>query len=355
MTITRAAVSLATIGALCTATSVFAQDFSGREAVVWSPGGAYTTALQNYVDAFEAATGGSITLVEASQEAAMAAAAAQVGAGSIEWDGLSSIDEYLMQRLIDGGTIQPIESGQIPGVDQLPDAAVVEHGIAVLNSVVAVSYRDAEGVPALASVADFFNPEIEGARTLSSAPSQAPLICILALSSAGVPVEEFEAGIDVDRCLEIVAGIRDQITAYWETGSQMAQLQIDEEVDYCLCWDGRVIQAAQANPAWNLVYDGGVQMFTYFVVVNGTENEDMMNAFIGHMMDPQLQASFTELVGYSAPLPASVDFLPDSLKPFVSVSDEAQAVLRSLSPAVHATIDRQSVEIGEAWTAFLSQ
>jgi spermidine/putrescine-binding protein len=332
-----------------------AQDFSEREAIVWSPGGAYTTALQNYVDAFEMATGGKIRLVEAGQEPAMATAAAQVKSGNVEWDGLSSIDEYLMPRLINDGVVQKIVAADIPGIEALPASAVNEHGVAVLNSVVAVSYRSADGVTPMTSVKDFFDPSIEGPRTLSSAPSQAPLICILALRSAGVAMEEIADNIDTERCLEVVAGIKDQITAYWTTGSQMAQLQIDEEVDYCLCWDGRVIQAALANPSWNIVYDGGIQMFTFFVYVNGTKNTDMMNAFVGHMFDPALQAKFTELVGYSAPMPQSVEYLPDALKPFVSVSPEAQAVLNSLPPRIHDTIDRQSKEIGDAWVAFLGQ
>jgi putative spermidine/putrescine transport system substrate-binding protein len=346
---------LAIAALISVTTAASAEDFSGREAVVWSPGGAYTTALQNYVDAFEKSTGGKIRLVEASQEAAMAGAAAQVKAGNVEWDGLSSIDEYLMPRMIEEGVLAKVDPKGIEGVDALPKAAVNDHGIAVLNSVISVSYRSDDNVTPLTSVADFFNPDIKGSRTLSSAASQAPLICILALSSRGVSMEELSAGIDTEHCFRIIDEIKDQVSVYWTTGSQMAQLQIDEEVDYCLCWDGRVIQAAQANPSWKLVYDGGVQMFTYFVVVRGSENIDMMKAFIKEMMDPQLQAKFTELVGYSAPLPASADFLPDNLKPFVSVSNAAQAVLKSMPEALHQTVNAQSEEIGEAWQTYLSQ
>lgn len=331
-------------------------DIKGREAVVWSPGGKYTTALQEiYVEPFEKATGAKIRLVEASVDEAMAAVSVQAKAGKVEWDALSSIDAPYIPRLIEEGVLQKVDASKMAGINKLPKAAVIDHGVAVLNSVVTVSYRSADGVTPLNSVKDFFDPNIKGARTMGSGPSQGPLVCILALASEGVSIEEMIKGIDVDRCLQIVSRVKDQVTAYWSNGSEMAQLQIDEEVDYCLCWDGRIIQAALANPKWKITHNGGIQFFTYFTYTKGTKNEDVLDAFVEYMLDPKLQAEFTKQLGYSAPNPESVAYLPEKLKPFVSVTPEAQGGLITVPDALNVSLASQEVAIGEAWQAFVGQ
>ncbi|KKA06874.1 hypothetical protein VP03_31840 [Sinorhizobium meliloti] len=338
---------------LCSA--VHAADLSGKEAVIWSPGGKYTAALEEaYIKPFEKETGAKIRLVEANIDEALAAAAAQAQAGNVQWDGLSSVDAPYMPRLINERVIQKIDASAIPGLERLPKAAVNDYGVALLNSVVTVSYRDDGKVVPLNSVKDFFDPNVKGARAMSSNAGEAQNICALALLSDGVSVKDLSKGIAIDRCLQIVDRIKDQVTAYWSNGSQMAQLMIDNNVDYCLCWDGRVIQAAQANPEWKLQYKGGIQFFTYLAYTNGTKNSDVLNAFSEYMLDPKRQAVFTQRVGYSAPNPESVTYLPDDLKPFVSVTPEAQALLTTLPDVLFETMAAQQVELGKAWQAYVS-
>ncbi|MER8760631.1 hypothetical protein NKH69_34725, partial [Mesorhizobium sp. M0976] len=73
--------------------AVFAADIKGKEAVIWSPGGKYTTALEEaYVKPFEAETGAKIRLVEADQDMMIGAVSAQVKAGNVQWDALSGLD-----------------------------------------------------------------------------------------------------------------------------------------------------------------------------------------------------------------------------------------------------------------------
>ncbi|MER8760565.1 hypothetical protein NKH69_34295, partial [Mesorhizobium sp. M0976] len=136
---------------------------------------------------------------------------------------------------------------------------------------------------------------------------------------------------------------------------QMAQLMIDNSVDYCLCWDGRVIQAAQANPQWKIQYNGGIQDLSYLTYTTGTKKADVLDAFAVYMLDPKRQAEFTKLVGYSGSNPDSVAYLPDNLKPFISVTPEAQAVLTTLTGAMFETMSRQQVELGKAWQAYVSK
>ncbi|RWH78040.1 extracellular solute-binding protein [Mesorhizobium sp.] len=333
-----------------------ATDLKGREAVIWSSGGKYTTALEEaYVKPFEAETGAKIRLVEADADAMVGAVSAQVKAGKVEWDGLSGLDAPYMPKFIKDGLIEKINVSKIPGLEKLPKALRSDYGVPVLNSVVTVSYRNADNVAPLKSVRDFFDPNIKGPRAVSSLAAEAQMVCALALLSDGVSVNDLTKGFDINRCLKIVDRIKDQITAYWANGSQMAQLMIDNSVDYCLCWDGRIIQAAQANPQWQIQHKGGIQFPGFFTYTRGTKNADVLDAFAVYMLDPKRQAEFTKLVGYSSPNPDSVAYLPDNLKPFISVTPEAQAALIALPDALFETMSRQQVELGKAWQAYVSK
>lgn len=336
--------------------SAQAGNFDGREAVVWSPGGKYATAIREaYADPFEKETGAKIRIVEGNIDEALGTLSAQVKAGKVEWDGLSSVDAPWLPKVIDEGLIQKVDSAQMPRINELPKSSLNEYGVAVLSSAVIASYRDAQGVTPLKSVKDFFDPNIKGARSMASLAAEAPLICILALSSDGVSFDELIKGIDVERCLKIVGRIKDQVTVYWSTGSAMAQQQVDEEVDYCLCWDGRSIQAALANPKWHIAYKDGIQFYTYFVYAKGTKNADVLDSFVAYMLEPKLQAKFTEQVGYMASNPGALEYLPDKLKPLVSATPEAQAGLITVPQDLNLTVGKQQAAIGEAWLAFISK
>ncbi|RWA78813.1 MAG: extracellular solute-binding protein [Mesorhizobium sp.] len=333
-----------------------AADLKGKEAVVQSPGGKYTTALEEaYIKPFEAETGAKIRLVESSADEAIAAVSAQVKAGKVEWDGMSSVDAPYMPKLIKDGVIEKIDISKIPGLEKLPKAVASDYGVPVLNSVVTVSYRNTDNVAPLKSIKDFFDPNIKGPRAVSSLAGEAQFVCALALLSDGVSVNELTKGIDIKHCLKVVDPIKDQITAYWANGSQMAQLMIDNSVDYCLCWDGRIIQAAQANPQWKIQHNGGIQFPSYLTYTTGTKNADVLDAFAVYMLDPKRQAEFTKLVGYSSPNPESVAYLPENLKPFISVTPEAQAVLTTLPDALFNKMSGQQVELGKAWQAYVAQ
>lgn len=331
-------------------------DLKGREAVLWNPGGKFTSALEKaYITPFEAETGAKIHLVEANIDQAISAASAQSKAGGTNWDGLTAVDSSYMPRLTKEGVIQQIDASNIPALESLPKAALNDYGIPMMGSVATVSYRDANGVASLKSVREFFDPTIKGARAMSSLAGEAQYICALALLSDGVALDELSERIDIDRRLTIVDRIKDQVTDYWASRSQMAQLMVDNSVDYCLCRDGRILQAALANPEWKIQYKGGIQFFGYFVRISGAKNGDIIEALAAYSLDPKRQAEFTKELGYSAPNPQSLAFLPATLKPFLSATPEAQAALTTLPGALFEQMAEQQVELGKAWQAYVSK
>ncbi|MBB4189758.1 putative spermidine/putrescine transport system substrate-binding protein, partial [Sinorhizobium terangae] len=339
------------IGTATVCTTSFSEassaDFKGREAVLWNPGGKFSSALEKaYIASFEAETGAKIRLVEANIDQAISAASAQSKAGSAGWDGLAAVDSSYMPRLIAEGVVQTMDASDIPSLKSLPKTSLNDYGIPMMGSVATVSYRDADGVVPLRAVSDFFDPTIKGARAMSSLAGEAQYICTLALLSDGVTIDELSKRIDVDRCLKIVDRIKDQVTDYWANGSQMAQLMIDDSVDYCLSRDGRILQAALANPEWEDSVQWRHPVFGYFVRLKGAKNGDIIEALAKYSLDPKRQAEFTEELGYSAPNPESLAFLPDTLKPFISAAPQAQAVLTTIPAALFERMADQQVEIG---------
>lgn len=329
--------------------------YQGRQIVIWSAGGALADAMKDvYIQPFEKDTGAKVRIVEAGFDEALAAIAAQKKAGKVEWDAMSMIDAPVVPRLVNEGLIQKVEVSTIAGLDKLPSNSVSDYGIAVFLASVTASYRQADGVTPLKSVKEFFDPDIKGPRSAGGTASDAQVMCVLALLADGVAVENL-APLDIDRCLSVWGRIKGQVTNWWTTGSEMAQAMIDEQVDYCICFDGRIVQAAKTNPKWTLTHQGGVQFPVYFTYVNGTKNADVLNGFVEYMIDAKRQAEYTKRAGYSAPNPEAINYMPDNLKQFLSVTPKAQAGLTSIPDAVDKALAQQQTAIGEAWIEWLAQ
>ncbi len=343
------------IGSVAGIVSTYAgAQFAGRQVVIWSAGGALAEAMKSvYFEPFEQATGAKVKVIESGYDQALALAAAQVKAGNPEWDALAMVDSPAVPRLVEEGIIQKIDLSAIPSADSLAKGAATDFGIAAFSAAVTVSFRKADGVTPMTSVADFFNPEIKAPRAAGGTAEDAQVMCVLALLADGVPAKDL-APLDVERCLSIWNRIKDQVTVWWTSGSEMAQAMIDNQVDYCLCFDGRIVQAAKANPSWTLTYQGGIQFFSYITYIKGTKNADVLNALVDFMSDPQRQAAYTEKAGYSAPNPAAIQYLPEQLKAFLSVTPEAQAKLTVVPGDVEKALAKQQTEIGRKWMQWLS-
>jgi putative spermidine/putrescine transport system substrate-binding protein len=343
------------IGSLATVMPTSAgTQLAGRQVVIWSAGGALAEAMKSiYFQPFEEATGAKVKVIESGYDQALALAAAQVKAGNPEWDALAMVDAPAVPRLVDEGIIQKIDLSAIPSADALAKGAATEFGIAAFSAAVTVSYRKADGVTPMTSVADFFDPDIKAPRAAGGTAEDAQVMCVLALLADGVPAKDL-APLDIDRCLAVWDRIKDQVTVWWTSGSEMAQAMIDNQVDYCLCFDGRIVQAAKTNPSWTLTHQGGVQFFSYITYINGTKNADVLNALIDFMSDPKRQAAYTEKAGYSAPNPQAIQYLPDQLKAFLSVTPEAQGKLTVVPEDVEKALAKQQQELGRKWMQWLS-
>lgn len=329
-------------------------EFSDVTLVVATPGGDFTAAIKEaYADPFTEATGAEVTLVEADIDGLVAGAEAQGDLDEPEWDLVLSLAYDVVQRLGEGGSLATIDSASIPSYDLLPEGAAFEYGIAIEVDTIVASYTQADGVTPLDSVADFFDPAVEGPRGAAGTASDAPFMCTLALLADGVAPEDL-APLDLDRCFSVWDPIKDQVDVWFQSGSEMQQLMVDDQIDYCLCFDGRVLQAMNTNPDWTFTRENAIGVNYYISVIEGTPETEAANAFIEQTLDPERQAVFVEAIGYSTPNPETVNFLPEELKPLLATTPEEWAKLAPLPDEFWTHLAEASEDIGRAWLEYIA-
>ena len=329
-------------------------DFSGRTLVVQTWGGALAEAEKAaFYAPFENETGAKIKLVESTGESA-AQLKVQVTSGNVEWDLITGWDEATMLRFANEDLLERIDFEKVPGVKELTPGTYFEYGVADEIDAVVAAYSTAGGAKPLASFKDFF--DVKGFPGPRAAPNwgTAAINCMVALLADGVSRDKLFP-LDVDRCLKVWDRVAPSIEVWYQSGSQMQQAMVDNTVAYCFCWDGRVQQARKANPNWTYVYEGGETHNSFIGIVKGTKNLDMALAFLQFTTDPRRQAVFVEKIGYSAPNPKAADYLPEALKPYLSTAPENRAKLLVLTPEENEIVAKETAEIENRWTAWISK
>ena len=84
-----------------------------------------------------------------------------------------------------------------------------------------------------------------------------PAYCLpFALQATGVPTDKLFP-LDVDLAFKKLNEIKKDIAVWWKAGAQPPQLMKDNEVQYAICWSGRVV----GDPAFGLNFAGARPIF----------------------------------------------------------------------------------------------
>jgi putative spermidine/putrescine transport system substrate-binding protein len=144
-----------------------------------------------------------------------------------------------------------------------------------------------------------------------------PHYCLgFAAQAAGVPVDKLFP-LDVDLAFKKLNEIKKDVSVWWKAGAQPPQLLKDNEVQYVICWSGRVV----GDPAFGMNFTGGKADLSYFGIVKGSKPEDKAAAYkLMHEMSlPENQAKAAEVISYTGPSPNLDPLLPkDKLAQFPS-------------------------------------
>lgn len=328
--------------------------FSGRTLTVASPGGALTEAeTKAYFKPFEEATGAKVKVAQTDYGSMPSLLKSTVEAGNPAWDLVTGVDAVLMNNLAGQDLLQNMDSSGVPGIDKLDPQFVEPYGVATEVDAVVATHNPSHGAKALPDTNAFFDVKNYPGTRAAPGPDagQGTVACQLALQADGVPASEL-APIDIPRCLKVWDKVKSSIKVWWATGSEMAQNMVDVNMDYCMCFDGRVQQARKAGLDWDYSLEGAASVTAWIVQPKGAENGDMVRELLKTYLDPKQQAVFVQSIGYSTPNPEAEQYLPEDIKEYLASSKANFPKLLKLTTEQTVVLGKHSDEVERAWSAW---
>lgn len=327
------------------------QPFAGRTITVQSWGGAVTDAeTAAFYRPFETQTGAKVNVAVSTSET-MALLKKQVDSGSAGWDVVTGMSTDLLGTAEKEGLFAEIDYSLVPGADGLAEGAKVSTGLGYDVEGIVAAFSTKDGVKPLTSMADFFDAEnFPGPRGVANW-GIATLQCEVANRAAG---ESELYPLDIEACLKNWQSLDGVDISWYDSGSQMAQSLVSDDVVYCMCYDGRVNQAAAINADWTYTYDGSVGFFDYASIVSGTENSDVAHALLEFMTTPEAQATYSAAIKYSPSNPDALALLPESLQGAMATSPENDSLVYRRPASAVEVVQNQTDDAQRAWDNWVS-
>ncbi len=175
-----------------------------------------------------------------------------------------------------------------------------------------------------------------------------------ALLADGVKPEDLYP-LDVERAFKKLEEIKPDITVWWASGAQSAQLLKDGEVDLIQIWNGRAAAAINDGAPGAFNYEQGIMMADCFVIPKGAPNKDLAMKALGYFVAPEQQALLPLHIAYGPINSKAFDVpgvLTDEMKANVNSSPENAAKQIVLDVAWWGD---NGAEMMERWQNFKQQ
>ena len=268
-----------------------------------SQGGAYQKA-QTVAILDPAAKKLDITVNQDSIPDAWPAIKTQVGSGKPTWDVVDTPTGYCL-RGGEQGLIEKLDFSKMPNAAAMPETYRSAYSVAYefYSSVLAYSQKTYAAGNAPNNWADFWDvKKFPGRRALRNHP-----IATLeaALMADGVAPDKLYP-LDVERAFRKLEEIKPNITVWWTSGAQSAQLLNDGEVDMVMAWNGRVSALINDGAKVGFTYNQGILQSTSLCILKGAPNLATAVRFLNEAVDPVNQAN----------LPLHIDYGPANPKAF---------------------------------------
>ena len=159
------------------------------------------------------------------------------------------------------GLIEKLDWAAINPAPMFPEAKN-EYGFGYQYFSTIMAWR--KGAKEPQNFVEFFDTKaFPGKRTLPDYPHY----CLpFALQAAGVPIDKLFP-LDVDLAFKKLNEIKKDVAVWWKAGAQPPQLMKDNEVQYAICWSGRVV----GDPAFGLSFAGGKADLSYIADRQGLQ------------------------------------------------------------------------------------
>lgn len=267
-----------------------------------SQGGAYQKA-QTVAILDPAAKKLGITINQDSIPDAWPAVKSQVASGKPTWD---VVDMPTGNCLRGGeqGLVEKLDFAKLPNAAAMPEAYRSAYSVTYefYSSVLAFSRKKFPDA-APSSWADFWDvKKFPGRRALRNHPFAT---LEAALMADGVAPDKLYP-LDVDRAFKKLEEIKPNITVWWTSGAQSAQLLNDGEVDMVMAWNGRVSALMGEGAKVGFTFNQGILQSTSLCILKGAPNLATAVRFVNEAVDPVHQAN----------LPLHIDYGPANPKAF---------------------------------------
>ena len=235
----------------------------------------------------------------------------QVASGKPIWDVVDVPTGYCL-RGGDQGLIEKLDFAKIPNAAAMPEAYRNAYSVAYefYSSVLAYSQKKYPEGATPNSWADFWDvKKFPGRRALRNHP-----IATLeaALMADGVALDKLYP-LDVDRAFRKLEEIKPNITVWWTSGAQSAQLLNDGEVDMVMAWNGRVSALTKEGARVAFTFNQGILQSTSLCILKGAPNLATAISFLNEAVDPVNQANLPLHIDYGPANPKAFD--TDVVKP----------------------------------------
>ncbi|MDA0961982.1 MAG: polyamine ABC transporter substrate-binding protein [Proteobacteria bacterium] len=286
--------TILTISAAIVATGAFAQD---RSLTIASWGGSYQEAQSKAL--FEPAAANTGIVVKQETYGGMSDVRLQVSTGQVTLDivasGSGSAARAAAEGLLEKLDYSVIDvSNFYPGL--YTDYCV---GGDVFSTVQAWN-TNTYGEDGPQSWADFWDVEkFPGSRAYrgSVAGALEP-----ALMADGVAPEDVYSVLDseegIERAIDKIRELRPNISVFWTSGAQHAQLMKDGEVDMTTGWNGRFDNAAADGAMVAYSFNQALLDYDCFAIPKGAPNRDTAMAFLAEISKPEYQDDLPKYITY---------------------------------------------------------
>lgn len=255
-------------------------------------GGAYQKAQRKaWFDVVEKELG--ITIKE-DTTSGIADVRAQVASGRPTWD-IVQQGNYSCAMLDKEGKVEEFDPA-IVNVDGIPDNMKGPGWISNLVYSAALAWNDekykGKKPSGWADMWDF--KTFPGGRTMRRSPVYNMEAALIA---DGVPMNKLYP-LDVDRAMKKLKEIRSNVTVWWASGAQSAQVLKDGDVDMAEIWNGRAQDLAKEGAKIGLTFNQQMLLTDCWVIPKGAPNKALAMKAIQIMSRPDVQARITLFINY---------------------------------------------------------
>ena len=123
-----------------------------------------------------------------------------------------------------------------------------------------------------------------------------------ALMADGVPADKVYEVLSqpggIERAIKKIKELKPNISVWWSSGAQHAQLMKDGEVDMITGWNGRFDVVAKDGAKVAYTFNQALLDNDCYAIAKGAPHKDLAMKFLAEITKPQYQAEFTKYITY---------------------------------------------------------